>query len=577
MAPTFRKSTLVALSLTACLSISGCAYLRNSETRIEEAQSALQAGDEARAEELLRDNMRDKRSKDSEEARALLINLLINRAGRLTSQGKADDAMGHYREALSLDPLRDESRIAYARALMKVERFTEAIDVLMDNKKCRGCKSLIAVIYLERGNAGVRDGEYSDALADYDMALGMVRDPLTVLAKIDVYTVGNYGTASEAVGYLDQALNFMPIDQIGVQQLWWDKRMGVVYLAAMAGEHGAVDSALALPDPRRSLDDARRILDRLQLHMYVASLQIYTKAYELGTDRGLRAYAEAEGAVPEAELAKLRETLLGLFVQRIATHFADDDDAAARTALAQALELDPNHRILKFQDIIASASRNTGAARQQLAGFQSDPEFNRMRALIECVYARKMMGIGQITAARGAVEKAERFDPTLLETHLARAELEVETRFDGLKKIWAESFREIGTFSYPGGRINNYGRALAEVRFIQSKLDDAAQRDPLRAPAFLKRVEQLEAKIKAFYPYDAALGESRDKAVLVFVRAESGEAEIKFQGPGGEQVVKVPGESQLEVPLSSPGLVVLTTGGRKALFAEPGVKIMLKV
>lgn len=571
-----RARTVVALSLTAILAGSGCAYYRNSTSALEDAQAALDARDEAKAEQLYRDTMRDERSRDRDEARALLINLLINRGGRMMSNGKSDDAMEHYREALSLDPSRDESRIAYARALMKVERFTEAIDVLMEGKSCRGCKSLISVIYLERGNAGVRDGEYVDALADYDMALSMNRDPMTVLAKVEVYTVGKHGTAAEAVGYLDHALRLMPPDQVGAQQLWWDKRTAVLYTAAIAGEHGALDSALALEDPRRNLDPARRTIDRLQLHMYVASLQIYAKAYELGTERGLRTYAEAEGAVSEAELAALRETLMGLFMQRVATHFADDDDAAARAALAQALALEPNNRILQFQNIIATAARNTGSARQMLAEFESDPEYNRLRALVECVYARKMMEIGQFTAARGAVEKAERYDANLLETHLARAELEAETRFDGLKKVWAESFREIGTFSYPGGRINNYGRALAELRLIQSKLDDAAARDYLRAPAFQKRVEQLEAKINAFYPYDAALAEQPDKAVLLLVRKESGELEVRIQGPAGEQVVKVPGESQLEVPLT-PGLVIVHSGGRKALFAEPGVEIAVEV
>ena len=86
--------------------------------------------DERKAEGLYRDAMRSK-GNESEEARALLINLLINRGGKLIESGKSDDAMEHYREALYLDPSRDESRIAYARALMKAERFTEAIDVLM--------------------------------------------------------------------------------------------------------------------------------------------------------------------------------------------------------------------------------------------------------------------------------------------------------------------------------------------------------------------------------------------------------------------------------------------------------------
>lgn len=577
MAPTPRAKSLVSLGLIALLA-SGCAYYRDQNTPLEEAHIALEAGDEGKAESLYRDAMRSK-NRHSEEARALLINLLINRGGRLMQAGKSDVAMEHYREALSLDARRDESRIAYARALMKVERFTEAIDVLMDGKSCRGCKSLISVIYLERGNAEIRDGEYADALTDYDMALSMNRDPMTVLAKVDVYTLGNYGTAADAIEYLDHALRIMPVDQIGAQQLWWEKRTALLYAAVMNGEHEVLDRALGLADPRASVDPAKRTLDRLQLHMYVASLQIYVKAYQLGTDRGLRSYAEAEQAqLAQTELVQLRETLMGLFMQRVATHLADDDDAAARKALAQALELDPNNRILSFQNIIATAGRNTGTARQLLAEHDGDPDYNRMRALVETVYARKMIGIGQFSAARGAVEKAERYDPNLLETHLARAELEVETRFPELKKTWAESFREIGTFSYPGGRINNYGRALAELRHIQANFDDAAARDYLRAPAFQKRLDQLEAKIGAFYPYEATLADAADKTALVFAREESGEYEVKVQTPKGEQLVKVPGESQIELPLTGPGFVVVHgPSGRKALFAEPGVKIVVKV
>lgn len=132
---------LLSLCLVAAAGASGCGYFKNSKSAIEEAEEALEQGDEARAERVYRDAMRSK-GKDSEEARALLINLLINRGGRLLEAGKPEDAMGHYREALALDQRRNESRIAYARALMKVERFTEAIDVLMEGKDCRGCKTM---------------------------------------------------------------------------------------------------------------------------------------------------------------------------------------------------------------------------------------------------------------------------------------------------------------------------------------------------------------------------------------------------------------------------------------------------
>jgi tetratricopeptide (TPR) repeat protein len=505
---------------------------------------------------------------------------LINRGGPMLANDQANDAMAHFREALSLDPTRDESRLAYARALMKTERFTEAVDVLMEDRACRGCRSLISTIYFERGRASLRDGDYADAITDFDLALSMNRDPMTVLAKVDVYIVGNHGTPADAVEYLEHALRLVPIDQPGMQQLWWDKRMAVVYAAAIAGEHGSLDTVLQLPDPRRSLRDDQRVLERLHLHMYAASLQIYVKAYELGTERGLRAYREAEGAIPADELAKLREMLLNLYMQRVATHLAADDDAAARAAVAEALEIEPNDRILNLQNILATAVRNSGTARQMLGKHSSDPEYDRLRALVEIIYARRMLDIGQFTAARGAVEKAERWAPELLDTRLARAEIEAETRFDGLRKGWAEEFREIGTFSYPGGRINNYGRALAQLRFIQVRYDEAAARDYLRTPGFDTRLSQLDSRLQGFYPYDAELApaDAAGKAILVLRREESGELDVKVRGPRREHTVKVPGESRIELPLDIPGLAIIhAPGGRKALFAEPGVKIIVKI
>ncbi|PRQ10216.1 tetratricopeptide repeat protein [Enhygromyxa salina] len=574
-----KNRRLLPLSLSGLLLVSGCAYFKNSQSKLEEAQIALNAGDEATAEALYRDTMRSK-GKDSVEARALLVNLLINRGGRLMSDGKPDDAMGHLREALSLDATRDESRIAYARALMKVERYTEAIDTLMEGKGCRGCKTMIAVIYLERGQAGVRDGEYADALADFELALGMNRDPITVLNKVDVYTLGHYGTGAEAVGYLDHAQRLMPPDQVGAQQVWWDKRTAIIYNAALAHEDSAISAALALPDPRKKVDAAQRIIDKFELSMYAASLQIYARDYDQGTERGLATYAEAEGAIPDAELAKLRETLMSLFMQRAAIHLAADEDAAARKILAQALELDPGNRTLSFQNIIATAARSTGEARKLLAKWEADEAYPRLRALLELVYVRNMMGIGQFTAARAGLERAERYAPDLLDNHLARAELEAQTRFEGLKTVWYERYRELETFSYPAGRINYYGRALAQVRFVQAAYDDAAARDYLRIPAFETRLTQLEKTITEFYPYDAVLApaDKPDMAGLLLDRKESGEFEVKIAGPKTEHVIKVAGESQSELELGTPGLAVVNAPtGPKAVFAEPGVKIIVGI
>ncbi|MCA9686050.1 MAG: tetratricopeptide repeat protein, partial [Myxococcales bacterium] len=156
------RAGLMALGLSAALA-TGCAYFKDTKTQMEEAELALSNGDEARAEELYRDVMRNKKSRDTDDARRALVSLLLGRAAR-TMEKDPDTALPIYRDALSLMPESNEPRIAYARALMKVERYTEAVDVLMEDKNCRGCKSLISVIYIERGNTNVRDGEYASAL-----------------------------------------------------------------------------------------------------------------------------------------------------------------------------------------------------------------------------------------------------------------------------------------------------------------------------------------------------------------------------------------------------------------------------
>jgi hypothetical protein len=200
-----------------------------------------------------------------------------------------------------------------------------------------------------------------------------------------------------------------------------------------------------------------------------------------------------------------------------------------------------------------------------------------MRALIDLANARKMMGIGQFTAAAASLERAEKFAPELLDTRLVRAEMEAETRFEGLKKVWFERFNELGKFSYPQGRINNYGRALAYLRDVQSKYDDAAARDFLRTPAFGARLTKLEKSITDFYPYDAELvpADKAGQAMLLLVREESGEIEVKIVGPTQDQVVKLGGPAQQEVLLGGPGLAVVD--GNKPVFAEPGVKVIVKL
>ncbi len=563
----------LSLGLVALLELGGCAYFRVSQTTLEQAQEAQGAGDEARAEQLYREAMREK-TRDRDDARRGLVSLLLQKAVRVAETDQ-EMAMGIHRDVLMLVPDSDEARIAFGRALMKVERFTEAIDILMEKPKCRGCKTMISVIYIARAEHAVKEGEFVDALADYDHAINLSHDPLTVLAKVDIYTKGGHGKADDAVAWLDQAQRLLPVDQTGQQALWYEKRTEVIYWAAMRSEHEAIGRALMLEDPRTSVLAEQKLIEQLNLQMYAASLQIYQQQFDVGTERGLATWQQAQVLSGEP-LEHLRKTLLDLFAQRVAVHLANGEDKQARMVIDLGREIDPADRALALQDIIVTAMRNTGNARKMLAEWQTDPAYTRMRGLVETVYAQKMMEIGQFTAAAGAVEKAIKIDPTGLETKLARAELLAETRLEDLRKIWAENFREIGAYAYPGGRINTYGQALAELRTVQAMFDETAQRDFLRGPSVGKRIAALEQRITAFYPY-AAEARPDGKAAIVLTRKEGSAVTVSVKGPSKVHEVAVPENGKAELLLESPGYVVVTTpsGGLKPMFAEPGVTLIV--
>jgi tetratricopeptide (TPR) repeat protein len=563
------------LSLVALLMLGGCAFFRDAQTSYEQAQAAEAAGDLAKAEQLYRDAMTEK-NRDREDAKRALVSLLLGKATRMAEKDP-EEAMRIHRDVLAMVPESDEARIAYGRALMNNERFTEAIDVLMEAPKCRGCKSMISVIYIARAEHAVKEGDFTDALADYDQAISLSHDPLTVLAKVDVYTKSAHGKADDAVAWLDQAQRLLPVEQTGQQQLWYEKRTEVIYWAAMRGEHEAVGRALTLDDPRTKVPPEQKLIDQLNLQMYAASLQIYQLQFDLGTQRGLATWQQAQSQnLSGPPLESLRNTLLALFAQRVAVHLANGEDKQAREVIGMGREIDPDNRLLALQDIIVTAARNTGNARKMLDEWQTDEAYTRMRALVETVYAAKMMGIGQFTAAGGAVEKAMKIDPNLLETRLVRAELLAETRLPDLRKVWAENFREIATYSYPGGRINCYGQALAELRAIQVMFDEAAQRDFLRGPSVGKRIAALEQRITAFYPF-AVEARTDGKVALRLTRKDSSAATVSVQGPSKTHEVAVPENGQAELVLEGPGYVVVNTpsGAKKAMFAEPGITIVV--
>ena len=90
---------------------------------------------------------------------------------------------------------------------------------------------------------------------------------------------------------------------------------------------------------------------------------------------------------------------------------------------------------------------------------------------------------------------------------------------------------------------------------------------------FTEGLDSMKLRAFPLAPPDKAT-----QATLLLVREEQGEIEVKILGPTADQVVKVAGPGQLEVPLAVPGMAVVDApGGYRPVFAEPGVKIIVKI
>ena len=117
-------------------------------------------------------------------------------------------------------------------------------------------------------------------------------------------------------------------------------------------------------------------------------------------------------------------------------------------------------------------------------------------------------------------------------------------------------------------------QATAHFLFWTLVLQVLIARIDVRANA----VDALEKTITDFYPYDAQLApaDKADKALLLLRREEDGDYVVKIEGPTKAHEVTLKGKSEAEVELGSPGLAVVETpSGRVAVFAEPGVAVIV--
>jgi tetratricopeptide (TPR) repeat protein len=533
------------------LQVGGCSTL----SALDRGRDAAAAGDDVLAEKLFREAMGS--GEDAAEARHHLETLLMARAKALTSEDSAE-ARDVYRAILEFHPESVQARLGLGRVLMRSKDYEEALLVLDEGGGQAGCKSLASVVYERRAHDRIDAGDFKAAAQDLERALALRDDPRLILAKVRIYTVGGGGSAKAAVKWLRQAHARLDLSITAHVAEYATARRDLALAAARNGDLEGVEWTLALPLSRPDLDERGQLLAEYDLRLAVASQQIAIGARDEAMRRGAEAFAEAHATGDEDVLTHVKSGFLGLFAQQAAFQIAEGNRRALKTIDA-GLRIDPDHQVLGLQRVIAAAMRSSRRANALLSDLPEDePGRDKLEALLLTVRANKLIDSGQLTAARAALDRAENLAADLLEVRLVSAELLAKTRFRGLTRSAAEEFRRIGAFRYPGGRINHYAEALAELDWIRRYYDEKEARHPLRGPEFARRLEALEKEIRAFYPYDVAYNPDAT-AVLILRRAgiDSIEVEIAL-ARNPHRTVAIPGSGDATVAFDEQGFVHLT-------------------
>lgn len=94
-------------------------------------------------------------------------------ANKYLEEGKNDDALHTFNEALSLNPEYEEAYMGKAIALMQMKRYDES---RKDFDKAIELNSRLAAAYANRGILNDRTGRYKDAVKDYRKALELDKE-----------------------------------------------------------------------------------------------------------------------------------------------------------------------------------------------------------------------------------------------------------------------------------------------------------------------------------------------------------------------------------------------------------------
>jgi tetratricopeptide (TPR) repeat protein len=557
------QRTFASLALVAVLAGIGCAG--GSLTR---AQDALAVGDEANAEKHLRKAVKSSATK-AEASRLLAV--IVAKRGDSLAADQPKDAESHYREALALDVRNEAARVGLARLLLK-RGFTQEANELLAFKGCTTCGRLVSMMVHQSADAAYAAGDIPGARALYQQAFADGKDPLGALGVVRTFLVPGFLDLDQAMAALASAAPLISGGQMEAEQQFEQLRAQLLEAAAVAHNNEMIEALFKVKTYVLQEEP------EFELRFRIAQTQFRNGESDAAIERITVLLENSGQYIDPTQREVMNAALVVMFGARAAQHLQAGDPVGAAKDIGAGLKIDPNNSRLKLQQVLAIAAGRLELALTEIDKVADSKDKTEVQAILYSLKVFEELDAGKMAKVYESLDKAQRLGPDLPEVLLARACVLAESRNEDIKKVGdLQDVRKLSGFAWPGGRINQYGGALAYLDRAYRQVKAQGVLHPFRGPGFEARATALKDKVSAFYPYKVQFHSG--SGALLELASENGQKTAEYRGPRylKGSAVASPG-FPAEIPVKEPGIVYVDYDGKQlAIVVEANTYIVVNL
>jgi tetratricopeptide (TPR) repeat protein len=416
-------------------------------------------------------------------------------------------------------------------------------------------------------------GDIAGARALFQQAFADGKDPLAALGVARTFLAPGFIDLEQAAAALTSASSLIAGGQVEAEQQFQQIRAQLLDAAAVAHNTEMIEAVFKIKTYVLQEEP------EFDLRFRVSQTQFRNGDSDAAILR-ITTMLETSGQyIDPTQREVWNAALVVMYGARAAQHLQAGNPVGAAKDIAAGLKIDPNNSRLKLQQALAIAANG----RLELAFTEVDKVANsqdktEVQAILYALRVFEGLDAGKMAKVYEDLDKAQRLGPNLPEVLLARAWVLAESRNEDIKKVDdLQDVRKLSGFTWPGGRINQYGGALAYLDRARRAVKEQGVLHPFRGPGFEVRATGLKEKIVAFYPYKVQFHSG--SGALLELACETGQKTAEYRGPRylKGSAVASPG-FPAEIAVKEPGIVYVDYDGKQlAIVVEANTYMVVNL